>query len=49
MTENSEVRVQGSGPYTVVRIVGIIALLTALAAILFAYSQALLYWNDIHV
>lgn len=49
MTDNSEVSVQASTPYTIVKVVGLIALLTALAAIAFAYSQALLYWNDIHV
>jgi len=49
MVKNSEVRVQASGPYTIVRIVGIIALLITLAALVFAHSQALLYWNDIHV
>lgn len=49
MTENSDLRVQASTPYTLVRIVGIIALLTTLAALAFAYSQAFLYWNDIHV
>lgn len=49
MTENSEVRVQSSTPYTIVKVVGLVALLTALAAVAFAYSQALLYWNDIHV
>lgn len=49
MTESTEVSTQSSAPYTIVRIVGVIALLTTLAAIAFAYSQALHYWNDIHV
>lgn len=49
MTESTDLSSQTPTAYTIVRVVAIIALLTTLAAIAFAYSQALLYWNDISV
>lgn len=50
MTESRELVPQSGGPLqAVVKVVGFIVVLVVLAAIAFAYSQAIHYWNSIHV
>lgn len=49
MTERTDLSEQRHPGYTIVRIIAIVVLLLTLAAIVFAYSQAILYWNDINV
>lgn len=49
MSGSTDLSAQTHLGYTIVRIIAIVVLLLTLAAIVFAYSQAILYWNDINV